>query len=81
MEGLIPEKGPACLGVQGMRCECGMSEIQRGMAWHGMSGQAGSLNCPARSQAAPDWTALLSLSGGGYSAMATSGQSTGGACQ
>lgn len=63
-----------------------MSEIQRGMvwcgvAWHGMAWQAGSLNRPARSQAAPDWTALLSLSGGRYSAMAISGQSTGGACQ
>lgn len=58
-----------------------MSEIQRGVAWRGVAWQAGSLKCPARSQVAPDWTALLSLSGGGYSATATSGQSTGGACQ
>ena len=39
-----------------------MSEIQRGMAWRGVEWQDGSLKCPARSQVAPDWTALLSLS-------------------
>lgn len=71
MEGLTPEVEGACLSsVQGMRCQCGMSDpVGRGGA--GQKSEAAS---------ALDST-VVTLSGGGDSAMATSGQSMKGSGQ